>query len=303
MKSIYATGNAFLVAVSFIAGCATNIQQAYWNANTSVASQAEEKGDLRRAETEFLIALNRARSHLGSMEVSSSLFNLGHFYLRHGPVPTAIEYFSESLVVEEKVSGPESNRTARRLAGLADAYWRERNFKEGRPVAQRLSPLASTFSGSDRAYIDQLLEVYRDKPDEWARDLARLQPLAEKGDAKAQFELAKFYEEGRGVPQDYKRAVELFLLSANNGYLDSQYYAGVIYDKGRGVPPDDQEARKWYRVAAEGGHKIAQYNYGVFLGQGRGGPRNESAAIEWLRKSSAQGYVDANRALKVLQPE
>lgn len=298
-KSIF-VASSFLTLALIIAGCGAGVQRAYWSANTSVGLEAEKKGDLERAEIELRLALNRARRYLTPEDVSNSLYNLGQFHGRQQRLDEAIYHLSESLKLEETLSGPDSERTGRRIAELMAAYLLDGKYNEGRPLAQRLHSLASKYTGSERVFVDTLLEEYRKKPEEYAREMQRLRPLVSKGDPAAQYQLAAFYEDGRGVQQDHKKALELYILSANQGYLEAQYYVGVIHDKGRGVSPNDEEARKWYRVAAERGHKIAQYNYAVMLVKGRGGPEDKNAAVEWLRKSSAQGYPPAKHALKIL---
>lgn len=290
---------AWLAFALYLTGC--NPQQLYWSANTSTAFQAEKEGDLERAEIELRLALNRASKHLTPQDVSNSLYNLGTFYRRQNQMPEAIRYLSESLKLEESLSGLSSERTGRRLAELAAAYLQDQNFNEGRRLSERLRPLASKYTGQERPVVEAILAEYQKKPEEYTPEIERLQPLASKGDPVAQYQLAAYYEDGRGVAQDYEKALALYMSSARQGYLEAQYYLGVIYDKGRGVPVNDQEARNWYRISADKGYKEAQYNYAVMLMDGRGGPKDEGGAIEWLRKSSAQGYRSATRMLKALQ--
>jgi TPR repeat protein len=285
----------------FLAACSGGIQQAYWSANTSVGFQSEKEGNLDRAEIELRLALNRAKRYLAQEDVSDSLYNLGQFYKRQERMPEAIQFLSDSLQLEETLSGPASERTGRRLAELSIAYLRDQNYNDGRPFAERLRPLLPNFTGQERVIVETVLGEYFKKPEDYAKEIAKLESLANHGDAEAQCQLAAYYEDGRGVTQDHRRARELYLSAAGKGYLPAQYYLGVIYEKGRGVPVDESEARKWYRMAADGGHKIAQYNYAVMLAQGRGGPTDKQATIEWLRKSSAQGYPSAAHALKLLK--
>lgn len=288
-----------VVALLSLQGC--SIQSAYWGANTSVGLQAEKEGKIDQAETELRLALVRARNHLTPEDVSNSLYNLGQFYKRQKVLSDAIRYLSESLQLEETLSGPASERTGRRLAELAIVHWMDGNINEGRVLAERLRPLAVKFQGQERTTVDGILSEYFKDPATYAADIARLEALVAKGDPVAECELAGYYENGYGVKQEYDKALALFLSSASRGYVNAQYYLGVKYDKGRGVKVDDSEARRWYRIAAEQDHKIAQFNYAVLLIQGRGGPKDETVAMDWLRKSSEQGYPSAIYLLKDLK--
>jgi TPR repeat protein len=288
----------FAVSVFLLAGCASDIQRAYWAANTGVASGEAKKGDYEKAETEYRLALQRAKNHLGQKEISDSLYNLGSFYRRQEHLSYAIEYLKESMVLEESLSGPSSERTGRRMAELAAAYIMEDNFVDGKPLAKRLQGLADNFTGNELDFVNKVLEAYRGDPVKDASEVSRLTPLAEKGDAKAQYQLANMYMDGKGVNQDCSKAIRLYELSANQGFMEAQHFLGVIYDKGRGTSHDDTKARKWYCLAAEGGYSVSQYNCAVFLMQGRGGAQDRETAIAWLRKSADQGHQEAGRALR-----
>ena len=290
----------FIIAVALLclAGCAADIQRAYWTTGTAAAGEEEKKGNIEQAEKEYRRALQRAKNHLGQKEISDSLYNLGSFYRTQKRLSYAIEYLKESLSLEETLSGPSSERTGRRIAELAAAYYMDDNFIDGPPLANRLQGLVDHFMGNELFVVNKILEAYRGDPVKDANDIARLTPLAEKGDTKAQYELANMYMDGRGVEQDFNRAIQLYELSANQGLADAQHYLGVIYDKGRGASQDDAKARTWYRLAAEQGIAISQYAYAGFLLQGRGGAQDRGAAIEWLKKSADQGYKEAARALR-----
>ncbi len=286
------------VSIFLLTSCATDTQRAYWAANTGVASSEARKGNYEKAETEYRLALQRAKNHLGQKEVSDSLYNLGSFYRMQERLPYAIEYLKESMLLEESLSGPSSERTGRRMAELAAAYLMEDNFIDGKPLAKRLQALVGNFSGNELDFIKKVLEAYRGDPAKDASEVARLTPLAEKGDAKAQYQLANMYMDGKGVEQNITKAIQLYELSADQDYNEAQQYLGVIYDKERGASRDDVKARKWYCLAAKGGSSVAQFNCAVFLIQGRGGAQDRETAILWLRKSSDQGYQEADRLLR-----
>lgn len=302
MKSIYHLA-MFTISIFLFTGCASDIQRTYWNANSGVASAEAKKGNYEKAETEYRLALQRAKNHLGQKEVSDSLYNLGSFYRRQERLPYAIEFLKQSMLLEESISGPSSERTGRRMAELAAAYLMEDNFVDGRPLSKRLQGLSGKFTGAELVFINKVLEAYRGDPAKDEREVARLTPSAERGDANAQYELANMYMDGKGVEQDFDKALRLYELSANQGFTKAQHFLGVIYDKGRGISRHDAKARKWYCLAAEGGQSVSQYNCAVFLLQGRGGTQNREAATAWLKKSADQGYQEAGRALRsISQP-
>lgn len=287
-----------IASIFLLTGCSSGIQRTYWAANTGVASEEAKKGEYEKAEADYRRALQRAKNHLGQKEVSDSLYNLGSFYRRQERLPHAIAYLKESMLLEESLSGPSSERTGRRMAELAAAYLMEDNFVDGKPLAKRLQGLADKFTGNELVFINKVLETYRGDPAKDENEIARLTPLAEKGDAKAQYDLANMYMDGKGVEQEFDKAMRLYELSASQGCVEAQHYLGVIYDKGRGTSRDDVKARKWYCLAAEGGSSLSQYNCAVFLLQGRGGAQDRETAIVWLKKSADQGYQEAARALR-----
>ncbi len=275
-----------------------DIQETYWEAGTSVALDEEKKGNIQNAETELKVALGRAKRELDDEKVASSLHNLGAFYRRQDRLSAAIDYLNKALKLEEKVSGPESERIGRTLAELAAAYAMEGNYYEGRPHANRLKPLAKYFSGNKLKFVEQVLDEYAIDTEIYSKEVAKLKPLADSGDPEAQYKLAAVYFDGPDAKERMPDILSLYKNSAERGYAQAQYYLGVMYDKGRGIPNDDVKAREWYRKAAENSHPIGQFNYAVFLWRGRGGPQNKDEAKEWNKKSADQGYPSSIRALK-----
>jgi TPR repeat protein len=283
----------------FSSGCSHQaIQETYWRAGTTVASDDEKKGKIHEAETELQVALARAKRELSDDKIAISLRNLGGFYRRQKRFNDSIYYLNEALKLEERVSGPASERTGRTLAELAATYHMEGNMFEGRPYANRLEPLAKYYSGNEKFFIRKVLEVYKIDTEKYNRDVAQLKPLAASGDPKAQYQLASVYFDGPDAKELIPKTLKLYESSAKQGFSEAQYYLGVIYDKGRGVAKDDEKAREWYRIAAHNNHSNGQFNYGVFLMQGRGGPKNENKAWDWIKKSSAQGNSSAQKALR-----
>jgi TPR repeat protein len=281
--------------VALLGGCAGTTQELFWQSNLAVAMEEASKGNDAQAETDFHVALSRARRELGAAEVSESLFQLGVFLSERDRDGEALAYLEEALTLEEQVSGPVSQGVARRLAALADVYWDLDRSAEALPLVERVKPMLTLFDAADQANIKQYLQRIRLPSTD---EIAALEKRAAAGDSKARYELAILFETGRGMPQDYDAAMELYLAAAHDGYLAAQYYVGVIFDKGRGVEVDWVKARTWYEKAARGGHQWAQFNYAVFLIHGRGGPKNEGEAEYWLQQSAGQGYGPAAKLLE-----
>lgn len=290
---------SFAILTLLLSACShRSIQEVYWGAGTSVALDAERKGNLREAEEEFRVALSRAERELDEEKIASSLHNLGAFYRRQNRLADSIHYLKKALKTEENVSGPTSERTGRTLAELAAAYLMEGNFINGHPIAKRLESTQSYYTGKEAVFVEMILEGYKFDEEQYNKEVSRLKPLAEAGDPESQYELAGIYSYNPKAEELLPTILNLYNTSAQKGFSDSQYYLGVMYDKGRGVENNDMKAREWYRIAAENNHKIAQFNYAVFLIQGRGGAKNKDEAYEWIRKSAAQGYPSAQRALR-----
>lgn len=297
------SGIAIALTTFVLTACTVTQQQsAYYNAGMSVANSAAKSGDIKTAETEYLIAVQRARRSLGQKELAEALYSLGQFYRHQGRTVGAISAFLEALPIEERIFGPEDVRTGEVLAELAATYLAGIELNEAKPLIERLRPIAPKYTGDERKFVEMLFKAVEPNPVD-IEAISDLTPRAAAGDKHAQFELGVFYELGRGVQQDYAKAHELYLSAANNGLVEAIYYLGVVYDKGRGVPVDDQRAASWYRKAADAGYPIAQYNYGVFLSLGRGEALNLKLALDYFRKAAAQGYPSASAAIRRVERE
>jgi TPR repeat protein len=290
-----------IVGVFVVTGCTVTQQQTlYFNAGTGVAIAAVKRGDTKKAETEFLIAVQRARRSLGEKELAQALYNLGLFYRQQDLQVEAIQAFREALPIEVRTFGPEDERTGEVLAALAATYLAGDQLNDAKPLIERLRPIVPKYNGSEREAFEMLLKVVEPSPAD-AEKAKELAVKAAAGDANAEFQLGVLYELGRGVPQNWAKARELYLSAAGKGCIEATHYLGVVYDKGRGVPVDDQQAAYWYRKAADEGYARAQFNYAVFLAQGRGVERNVALALEYLRRADAQHYAEAKSAIRIIE--
>lgn len=290
-----------LTGILVFTGCTVTQQQTlYFNAGTGVAIAASKRGDTKKAETEFLIAVQRARRHLSEKELAEALYNLGLFYRQQDRRVEAINAFREALPIESRTFGPQDERTGEVLAALAATYLLGDQLNDARPLIERLRPIVPKYSGSEREAFEMLLKVVEPNPAD-AEKAKNLAARAAGGDPDAEFQLGVLCELGRGVPQDWAKARGLYLSAAGKGSIEATHYLGVVYDKGRGVAVDDQQAAYWYRRAADAGYATAQYNYAVFLANGRGVERNVALALEYLRKADAQHYPEAQHAIRMLE--
>lgn len=289
----------FSIMLVFTACSHQSIQGVYRDSGTSVALEEEQRGNLQKAETEFKIAVGRAKMHLGDTEIADSQFQLGAFYRRQNRPADAIFHLQKALSMEESLSGPQSEKCGRILAELAAAFLQEENYFEGRPLATRLEPLAIYYTGNAAIFVEKVLAAYAIDPQKYAQEVAHYKTLADSGDPQAQYDLANVFFDGPEAKQRIPEILHLYQQAAGQGHVGAQYYLGVMYDKGRGVDNDDAIARDWYRTAAENGHPAGQWNYAVFMMQGRGGTKDKREAMVWVKKSAAQGYPSAQRALQV----
>lgn len=66
------------------------------------------------------------------------------------------------------------------------------------------------------------------------------------------------------------------------------------------IRKDNKISVEDFRLAAEQGFADAQYNYGLIHEKGEGVPQNDNKAAEWYRKSAEQGYIPAQKKLKII---
>ena len=154
-----------LTGILVFTGCTVTQQQtAYFYAGTAVAIAAEKKGDTKKAETEFLIAVQRARRHLSEKELAEALYNLGLFYRQQDRQVEAIGAFQEALPIEVRTFGPEDERTGEVLAALAVTYLADDQLNDAKPLIERLRPIVPKYSGFEREAFEKLLRVGEPNP-------------------------------------------------------------------------------------------------------------------------------------------
>lgn len=91
---------------------------------------------------------------------SNLLYNAGQAYRKHGVLLEAERLLRRSSEIEEKVSGPDSIKTMRRLAELAAVYFQLGQYEDGLPYAKRLIPVATDYTGSERKFLLLIFDSY-----------------------------------------------------------------------------------------------------------------------------------------------
>lgn len=91
---------------------------------------------------------------------SNLLYNAGQAYRKHGVLMEAERLLHRSSELEEKVSGPDSIKTMRRLAELAAVYFQLGRYDDGLPSAKRLIPVATNYTGPERKFLLLIFDSY-----------------------------------------------------------------------------------------------------------------------------------------------
>jgi len=133
------------------------------------------------------------------------------------------------------------------------------------------------------------------------------QKAADNGHTAAQYSLGVIYGEGRcGVTKNLYKAFELFEKAANKGDVDSYYSLAMAYCNGEGVAQNPEKAFEWMKKFSEivkpddSLCNSAWYNLGVLYEEGTGTEKDLNKAREWYGKAAANGFEEAQEALKQL---
>ena len=300
----YSAMNRWIVSVLVLVcfGKAAIFAADEYNPTLVEARKLEGKKQSAAAEEAYRSAVLFAREKLSKQAESDALYSLGQFFRREGRFKEAIDRLSDSLAMQEQISGAADVRTGRRLAELGAAFLQDRQVSETRKILERLKPIRSKYRGEEKKFVEMLFssveELERQKD-----EFEKIAAAAAAGDVSAKFALASCYEDGVGVAPDSAKAFEIFSALAEQGHVESIFYVGVMHDKARGRPRDATLAAEWYRRAAERGLPVAQFNYAVLLSRGEGGPKDLRQALEWMKKARDGGYPEAKRAVASIEKE
>jgi tetratricopeptide (TPR) repeat protein len=153
---------SLLLAV-LIAGCANPINQKSASIYYDSAVEAEIRGDFAFAERQYDRALINARlGHAPDAGISAAMYGLGRMKGYLCKFDEAEPILLESLDLEEKVTGPESGITAKRLFELARFYYDRGQFERSIPYFSRGIPAVQKLGAetSDPLALAEALDEY-----------------------------------------------------------------------------------------------------------------------------------------------
>lgn len=104
---------------------------------------------------------------------------------------------------------------------------------------------------------------------------------------------------GNGIEKNNKEVIKWMQKPAEQEgefRVSAQICLGFAYYEEKNF----SESKKWFQKAAERGNSVAQYNLGALYFNGDGVAKNYEEAEKWFQKSAAQGYVDANKAISLI---
>ncbi len=150
-----------LVAAGFLASCANPLNRATSDRYARQCSDAYREGLLDVAEQAcYRAAVNVNLGNLGPELKSERWYNLALIKRALKKLNEADELLTESLKIEETLSGPSSEKIGRRLAELAAVKYQKARYPEGFPLMERLAPMAGLYSGRDRTFLAALFQCY-----------------------------------------------------------------------------------------------------------------------------------------------
>lgn len=152
---------AMLTGAVLLTGCANPINHVTSDDYAETCAVAERNGRLQVAEEACYRALvNVDWGNLGPELKSQRLYNLGRIKRRLAKFSEAEQLFKESLAIEEKLSAPSDPKIGRRLVELSVSLAGQDKWFEGAQYLERVLPVASQFTGQERAYTAEVLNQY-----------------------------------------------------------------------------------------------------------------------------------------------
>lgn len=142
-------------------GCATPANRATSDRYAAKCREAERNEGWRVAEEYCYRALVTVdRGDLGPELKSQRLYNLARIKRRMGKFAEATDLLTESLALEEGLSGRDSLAVGRRLAELAASHAELGRWSKGIALLERLLPIAGRYIGGERAFLAELFRQY-----------------------------------------------------------------------------------------------------------------------------------------------
>jgi len=162
------------MSVVVVAGaCASDPNRAAAQRSANACTAAIYRADPKAAEEACTTTLTIVRSaQLGARDEATAVYDLALVKRRIGKLDEAEAGFKEALALEEKISGPISARTGRRLAELAATLAQADRWSEGFQYVDRLPEIGDLYAGAERKFVAGLLYAYADKAEEMSRQNA-----------------------------------------------------------------------------------------------------------------------------------
>src|ERR1700741_2571706 len=158
---------ALLSAAVLAGGCASDPNRTAAQSAANACTSAIYRADPHAAEEACTNTLNIVRNaQLGLRDEATALYDLALVKRRIGKLDEAEQGFKEALAIEEKVSGPISARTGRRLAELGGTLAQANRWSEGFQYVGRLPEICDQYTGAERKFVAGLLYAYADKAEE-----------------------------------------------------------------------------------------------------------------------------------------
>jgi hypothetical protein len=124
-------------------------------------AEALNKGALLAAEELCTMALGDDNGADLKPEIRSErLYRLGNIKRAQAKYPQALELMSQSLAIEESLSGPDSPATGARLLRMALINAAQRQWEEGIGYVERTLSLAAHLEERDQATLVSTLKLY-----------------------------------------------------------------------------------------------------------------------------------------------
>ncbi len=123
--------------------------------------EAEDKGALDAAEELCTMALGEDNGADLKPEIRSErLYRLGNIKRSQDKYPEALELMSQSLAIEESLSGPDSPATGTRLLRMALIVAAQEQWEEGVGYVERALSLAAHLDERDQETLVTVLKLY-----------------------------------------------------------------------------------------------------------------------------------------------
>jgi len=107
--------------------------------------------------------INTRIGNLGPEAESTTLYNWGRVLRKDEKLVDAEQALKRSLELEEKLSGPTSAKTGRRLAELSMTLIMQRRAADGIPYLERLMVIAPEYVGEERRLVAAIFYGYADE--------------------------------------------------------------------------------------------------------------------------------------------